>query len=56
LEPQLPQALREFIITCCRHDPNRRFRHMAEALDYLKPLLRALGPPPFSSLLQRKGP
>jgi tRNA A-37 threonylcarbamoyl transferase component Bud32 len=49
LEPQLPKGLRDFIITCCRHDPNKRFRNLAEGLDHLQPLLRTFGPPPFSS-------
>jgi tRNA A-37 threonylcarbamoyl transferase component Bud32 len=51
LDPGLPEGLREFIITCCRHDPKQRFQNMADALDHLQPLVRVSGPPPFSTRL-----
>jgi serine/threonine protein kinase len=33
--PNLPQALREFIIRACARDPNQRFKTVAEALEVL---------------------
>lgn len=36
--PDLPQKLREFIITACRIEPDNRFRNAAEAMNCLRPL------------------
>ncbi|MBU1002880.1 MAG: protein kinase [Proteobacteria bacterium] len=37
--PDLPEPLREFILTCCRRDPARRFADMEQARAVLAPLL-----------------
>ncbi|BBD07237.1 protein kinase domain-containing protein [Desulfovibrio ferrophilus] len=37
--PELPEPLREFIVTCCRRDPSERFSDMEQARALLTPLL-----------------
>jgi CRP-like cAMP-binding protein len=42
--PDLPQALRDFIITSCQRDPHKRYQNIGEALENLRALAKALGP------------
>jgi eukaryotic-like serine/threonine-protein kinase len=41
--PDLPEELRAFIITCCRRDPDERYRNIGQALQELRPLAKRLG-------------
>jgi eukaryotic-like serine/threonine-protein kinase len=39
LVPNLPEALRSLIVTCCRRNPEERFQSASEAVEVLRPLL-----------------
>jgi serine/threonine protein kinase len=39
LVPDLPEALRGLIVTCCRRNPEERFQSASEAIEVLRPLL-----------------
>ena len=39
--PDLPQALRDFIITCCQRDPHKRYQNIGEALENLEALAKS---------------
>ena len=41
--PDIPEALRQFIIKACRQDPAQRYQTVAQALDDLSPLADELG-------------
>ncbi len=39
----LPKRLRDFIITACNRDPNKRYQNVDQALEALQPLVKELG-------------
>lgn len=41
--PDLSEELRAFIITCCRRDPDERYRNIGQALQELRPLAKKFG-------------
>jgi CRP-like cAMP-binding protein len=43
LRPDLPVALRDFILKACRRDPAERYQHLALALEDLRPLAEEFG-------------
>ncbi|MDM8538767.1 protein kinase, partial [Desulfobacterales bacterium HSG17] len=40
IEPQLPEALRQFILKACQRNPDNRFENADQALEALKPLIK----------------
>lgn len=42
LRPNLPDLLREFILKCCRRDPEERYQNISQALENLRPLAEEL--------------
>lgn len=42
LVPEIPVALRNFIVKACRRNPKERFKNMFEAMEELRPLIKPI--------------
>jgi len=52
--PDIPDALREFILKCARCDPDQRYQNMDQAMAVLRPLAQHIRPPRNGLTIEKK--